>query len=231
MAAYDTQDEDNFYHHHRSHPIDISKIVVVEHEQNSNSISRITPSKLNFLKEQTLSNSNNSTTSSNKNRSKGNNQLYLIFLPLFICGFMLYRYSTFEFKQQSFDAIRFRHSNGRSLLQFIEQKEQIMTNVYSRDSTWPISDKLSIGGYILGWIAAVLSILARIPQILKNKRRKSTDGLSVYMFLLLILGNFTFCLSVLLFCSQPYIILLRLPWAFSALGSILLDIVVCILIL
>lgn len=165
LAAYDTQDEDNFYHHHRSHPIDISKVVVVvEHEQNNNSISRITPSRLNFLNEKTLSNSDNSISSNNKNRNKGNNQLYLIFLPLLFCGLMLYRYSTFEYIQQPFDAVILRHSNGRSLLQFNDQREQIMKNVQSRDSTWSIIDKLSSAGYILGWIAAVLSTLARIDR-------------------------------------------------------------------
>lgn len=44
----------------------------------------------------------------------------------------------------------------------------------------------------MGWTSAVLYIGSRIPQILKNWRNKSTEGLSFGMFLCAVMGNIFF---------------------------------------
>lgn len=41
----------------------------------------------------------------------------------------------------------------------------------------------------MGWTSAVLYVGSRIPQILKNWRNKSTEGLSFGMFICAVLGN------------------------------------------
>lgn len=45
---------------------------------------------------------------------------------------------------------------------------------------------------VLGWTSAVLYVGSRIPQIVKNARQKSTEGLSFGMFVCAVLGNVFF---------------------------------------
>lgn len=59
----------------------------------------------------------------------------------------------------------------------------------------PSSDRdIQVVPQIFGWISALLYVGSRIPQIVKNYRNKSTDGLSLAMFGFSVLGNTTFCL-------------------------------------
>lgn len=45
---------------------------------------------------------------------------------------------------------------------------------------------------ILGWLSAVLYIGSRVPQLVKNWRQQSTDGLSSGMFVCAVFGNIFF---------------------------------------
>lgn len=45
---------------------------------------------------------------------------------------------------------------------------------------------------IMGWTSAVLYVGSRIPQIVKNWKHKSTEGLSLGMFLCAVMGNILF---------------------------------------
>ncbi len=56
-------------------------------------------------------------------------------------------------------------------------------------------------GQIFGYICAVLYLGSRIPQLLLNYRRKSTDGISMLFFLFACLGNLTYVLSIIVY--QP----------------------------
>jgi uncharacterized protein with PQ loop repeat len=47
---------------------------------------------------------------------------------------------------------------------------------------------------ILGWLSAVLYVGSRLPQIIKNWRQQSTDGLSSGMFICAVIGNAFFTL-------------------------------------
>ena len=49
-----------------------------------------------------------------------------------------------------------------------------------------------VGAEVLGYISAVCYLGARIPQIVKNQRERSCDGLSLLFFLLSLLGNATY---------------------------------------
>ncbi len=48
------------------------------------------------------------------------------------------------------------------------------------------------GAQILGYASAVCYLGARIPQIIKNQRDKSCEGLSLLFFMLSLLGNLTY---------------------------------------
>ncbi|KAK0645974.1 PQ loop repeat-domain-containing protein [Cercophora newfieldiana] len=52
-------------------------------------------------------------------------------------------------------------------------------------------------GQVFGWLCAVLYLGSRLPQLLLNFRRKSTDGVSMLFFLFACLGNMTYVLSIL----------------------------------
>ena len=56
-------------------------------------------------------------------------------------------------------------------------------------------------GQFFGWLCAVLYLVSRIPQLLLNYRRKSTDGVSILFFLFACVGNLTYVMSI--FAYQP----------------------------
>lgn len=65
----------------------------------------------------------------------------------------------------------------------------------------------NLWGQIFGYICAVLYLGSRIPQILLNHRRKSTEGLAGLFFLFACLGNLTYVASILAFspiCSHHF---------------------------
>ncbi|KAL1920193.1 uncharacterized protein VTP21DRAFT_1339 [Calcarisporiella thermophila] len=79
---------------------------------------------------------------------------------------------------------------------------------------------------ILGWVSTVLYIASRIPQILKNARERSCEGLSALMFLFMVLGDLTYCLSILLFSTEARYLALNLPWIAGSLGTLVFDFVI-----
>ncbi|KAJ5908901.1 hypothetical protein N7495_001583 [Penicillium taxi] len=52
-------------------------------------------------------------------------------------------------------------------------------------------------GQVFGYLCAALYLGSRLPQLLLNFRRKSTDGVSLLFFLFACIGNLTFVLSIL----------------------------------
>jgi uncharacterized protein with PQ loop repeat len=67
-------------------------------------------------------------------------------------------------------------------------------------------------GQIMGWICAFIYIVGRIPQVYHNFKRKSTEGLSIYMYIFSICGNIFYISSILVYSSDPNTIFLTLPW-------------------
>jgi len=94
-------------------------------------------------------------------------------------------------------------------------------------------------GQVFGWLCAVLYLGSRLPQLLLNWRRKSTEGVSVLFFLFACLGNLTYVLSILAYdpkCEgedgcRPgeaahifwQYILVNLSWLAGSAGTLLLD--------
>lgn len=78
-------------------------------------------------------------------------------------------------------------------------------------------------GQIFGWGCAILYLGSRIPQVAKNFRRKSTEGLSLLFFLFACLGNITYVLSILSASLDPMYILANLSWLAGSAGTLMLD--------
>ncbi|KAK3295633.1 PQ loop repeat-domain-containing protein [Chaetomium fimeti] len=94
-------------------------------------------------------------------------------------------------------------------------------------------------GQVFGWLCAVLYLGSRLPQLLLNWRRKSTEGVSVLFFLFACLGNLTYVLSILAFepkcegdkgcrrgeAAQIFwqYMLVNLSWLAGSAGTLLLD--------
>ncbi|KAH6604289.1 pq loop repeat [Trichoderma cornu-damae] len=54
-------------------------------------------------------------------------------------------------------------------------------------------------GQVFGYICAALYIASRLPQLILNWRRKTTEGLSMLFFLFACLGNVTYVLSIIVY--------------------------------
>ena len=93
-------------------------------------------------------------------------------------------------------------------------------------------------GQIFGYICAALYLGSRIPQLLLNYRRKSTDGISMLFFLFACLGNLTYVLSILVYkprCVHNHCrpgeasaiygryIAVNFSWLLGSFGTLLLD--------
>jgi solute carrier family 66 (lysosomal lysine-arginine transporter), member 1 len=75
-----------------------------------------------------------------------------------------------------------------------------------------------------GWFSAICYVCSRFPQILKNKREESTQGLSLLMFCLGMVGNLSYCVSILLQSTETHYILQNLPWLVGSGGTLILDV-------
>jgi hypothetical protein len=105
-------------------------------------------------------------------------------------------------------------------------------------------------GQVFGYLCAVLYLGSRLPQLLLNYRRKSTDGVSLLFFLFACIGNLTYVLSILAYspicsgrssekilghrhhakCRQGEAaalygryVLVNLSWLVGSAGTLLLD--------
>ncbi|KAK3104476.1 hypothetical protein FSP39_003011 [Pinctada imbricata] len=78
-------------------------------------------------------------------------------------------------------------------------------------------------GYAIGVVSSIFYIGSRSSQLYKNYKRKSTEGLSLLMFWLAILGNLTYGLSILVRQLDAVFVIRHIPWLVGSLGVILLD--------
>ncbi|KAJ2103039.1 hypothetical protein GGI09_000884 [Coemansia sp. S100] len=84
-----------------------------------------------------------------------------------------------------------------------------------------------VAAQLCGYMSAAVYLSAYIPQLVQNYRSKSTEGLSMLMFILVILANTTYCLSVLTFQKPTYEYLRKYAsWLLGASGTIWLELAV-----
>jgi solute carrier family 66 (lysosomal lysine-arginine transporter), member 1 len=106
------------------------------------------------------------------------------------------------------------------------------------DSSGDDSLTFNLLGQVFGWFCAALYLGSRLPQLLLNWRRKSTEGVSMLFFIFACLGNMTYVLSILAYdpkcqekeCGPGEIgqiygqyILVNLSWIAGSFGTLLLD--------
>lgn len=75
----------------------------------------------------------------------------------------------------------------------------------------------------MGWASAILYVGSRIPQIVKNWKNKSTEGLSFGMFLCAVMGNVLFTSSIFLKSTDRDYILMNLSWIVGSCGTLVFD--------
>lgn len=94
-------------------------------------------------------------------------------------------------------------------------------------------------GQVFGYLCAVLYLGSRVPQLLLNYRRKSTEGVSLLFFLFACIGNLTYVMSIFAYrpvCSNRKhcrpgeaesiywrYILVNASWILGSFGTLLQD--------
>lgn len=64
---------------------------------------------------------------------------------------------------------------------------------------------------------------ARIPQIIKNYREKSCEGLALLFFLLSLTGNLAYGASLVAYSQEKDYLIRALPWLLGSLGTVVED--------
>eukprot|EP01086_Lenisia_limosa_P002981 TRINITY_DN17133_c0_g1_i1.p1 TRINITY_DN17133_c0_g1~~TRINITY_DN17133_c0_g1_i1.p1 ORF type:complete len:298 (-),score=17.57 TRINITY_DN17133_c0_g1_i1:16-909(-) len=81
-------------------------------------------------------------------------------------------------------------------------------------------------GLACAYLCAIFYVGSRIPQIMLNFKRKATDGLSLKMFCLGVLGNMTYVASILIYSTETDFLIDHLPFLLNSAPTLLLDAVV-----
>ncbi|GAW15467.1 hypothetical protein ANO14919_048780 [Xylariales sp. No.14919] len=85
------------------------------------------------------------------------------------------------------------------------------------------SSPTAISGMVLGYASALCYLCARIPQIVKNYRQKSCEGLALLFFLFSLTGNLMYGLSVFSYSQDAEYLVKATPWLLGSLGTIVED--------
>jgi uncharacterized protein with PQ loop repeat len=94
--------------------------------------------------------------------------------------------------------------------------------LHDHDSTPPTP----LGASLLGYGSALLYLGARVPQIIKNQRERSCDGLSLLFFMLSLLGNATYGAGILFHSLEKEYVMTNMPWLIGSLGTMVEDLVI-----
>ena len=81
-------------------------------------------------------------------------------------------------------------------------------------------------GTSIGWVSSVLYIVGRFPQLYLNYRRKTTEVLSILMYIFKILGNTCYLLATITYSIEPDYIITNLPWIFMIVVTVTMDFMV-----
>lgn len=82
-------------------------------------------------------------------------------------------------------------------------------------------------GWILAWICTSFYLLSRIPQIFKNLKRRSTQGLSLALFAYAVCGNVTYATGILIHPGHTHeTIMTSIPYFAGSIGTLLMDMII-----
>ncbi|KAL4930689.1 PQ-loop repeat-containing protein [Aspergillus undulatus] len=82
------------------------------------------------------------------------------------------------------------------------------------------------GAQVLGYISAICYLGARLPQIYKNYRDQSCEGLSLLFFILSLMGNLTYGAGILCHSTEKNYFITNLPWLIGSLGTMVEDVTI-----
>ncbi|KAI0098004.1 PQ loop repeat-domain-containing protein [Nemania sp. FL0031] len=88
------------------------------------------------------------------------------------------------------------------------------------------SSPAAISGMVLGYASAICYLCARIPQIIKNYRQKSCEGLALLFFLFSLTGNMMYGLSVFSYSQESEYLIKATPWLVGSLGTMVEDCII-----
>ncbi|CAG8476716.1 6766_t:CDS:2, partial [Scutellospora calospora] len=84
-------------------------------------------------------------------------------------------------------------------------------------------------GRMFAWTCTILYLTSRMPQIWKNYKRKSVEGLSIFMFIFAALGNFTYTVSIftnpLVHTNSTYL-KESFPYVLGSIGTLVFDLTI-----
>eukprot|EP01018_Ginkgo_biloba_P007261 Gb_17574 [translate_table: standard] len=83
-------------------------------------------------------------------------------------------------------------------------------------------------GLILGWASSGLYLSSRVSQLLKNRSRKSAEGLSLGMIACAAMANLTYGFSILMRITSWGDFFGKAPWLLGSLGTVSLDLAIFI---
>ncbi|KAH3673517.1 hypothetical protein WICMUC_003623 [Wickerhamomyces mucosus] len=102
----------------------------------------------------------------------------------------------------------------------------------SDDSSNPSPIFIISAGTVIAWFGSACYFFARIPQLIKNYERKSTEDISPFLFGCTLFGNITYTMSILFSCQFIYgsseeswrFFINELPFIIGSGGTIIFDI-------
>lgn len=103
-----------------------------------------------------------------------------------------------------------------------EDVEGLYVNIWSTEMP-------SSGGYnslmplVFGWGSAALYLGSRVPQIYKNWRLQSCEGLSMFMFLFSVMGNGLYVASIFLNSTERTYLIRNMPYWLGSTGTLMFD--------
>ncbi|XP_072224085.1 lysosomal amino acid transporter 1 homolog [Leuresthes tenuis] len=173
--------------------------------------------------------------------------IYYVFADLL----MLAMYMYYKFKSRRSDSRRVLHVVGISCILGLTASlthlpgvgpgpEMISSGFRSRSllqttdvGSVRVFTPKEIIGFSIGSVSSVLYLCSRLPQMYTNYIRKSTEGVSFFLFALVILGNTTYGLSVLLKNpdegqGEKNYLVHHLPWLIGSLGTLSLDLIISV---
>ena len=91
----------------------------------------------------------------------------------------------------------------------------------------PYSSK-NLLGTCLGWVGGITFVAGRIPQVVKNYKRKRTTGLSVQFWICSVFANSCYGVSILTKSPTWGYLWKQMPWFFGSVGCLPLDFTILI---